>query len=222
MKAIYSKAFGVSEYKVLPLGAPRTDAFFNKINKTRLRERFDRRYPECKGKKLVLYAPTFRDNTTDDRRLLNSIDAVSFNERFPGSCLLIRLHPQVHTDTTKLESTVDVSNYENVTELMILADILITDYSSICMDFAFLEKPIYFYAFDLDKYSSDRSFFYEYETYVPGPVAKDFQTLLNLINSNVAETYRKRMYGFKSFNFGNPDGMSAKRVVDRIIYNIED
>lgn len=222
VKPIYAEAFGVSDYKVLPLGAPRTDAFFKSINKSRLREQFDKRYPDCKDKRLVLYAPTFRDNRTDDRRLLNSIDADAFKERFPNSCLLIRLHPQVHTDTTKPDSTVDVSDYENVTQLMLLADILITDYSSICMDFAFLEKPVYFYAFDLDKYTSDRSFFYEYETYVPGPVARDFQTLLNLINSNVAQTYRKRMYAFKSFNFGNPDGKSAKKVVDRIIYDIED
>lgn len=219
---IYAEAFDVSPYKVLPLGSARTDYFFRKINKERLRADFDKRYPECKGKRLVLYAPTFRDNRADDLRLLESIDAASFNERFPNSKLLVRLHPQVHSGKTSINGTVDVGKYENVNELILLADIMITDYSSICMDFALLEKPVYYYAFDLEKYASDRSFYFDYETYVPGPVARDFQTLLNLINSNVAETYRKRMYGFRFFNFGNPDGKSADRVVDRIIYNIEE
>ena len=87
------------------------------------------------------------------------------------------------------------------------------------MDFALLEKPVYFYAFDLEKYTSDRAFYEDYESYVPGPVARDFQTLLNLINNNVSNTYLKRMYDFKYFNFGTPDGKSSERVVDTIIYN---
>lgn len=87
------------------------------------------------------------------------------------------------------------------------------------MDFAIQDKPVYFYAFDLDRYERDRSFYFDYESYVPGPVAKDFQTLLNLINSTVSETYRMRRYDFNYSNFGTPDGKAAQRIVDRIIYN---
>ncbi len=217
---IYAEAFGISKYKVLPLGAPRVDYFFQEINEERLRADFDKLYPECKGKRLVLYAPTFRDNRVDDARLLDSIDIKAFNDRFGDtSRLLIRLHPQVHNSTTDISGATDVSDFSNPNILMRLCDIMITDYSSICMDFALLEKPIYFYAFDLEKYTSDRAFYEEYETYVPGPVARDFQTLMNLINNNVSQTYSKRLYDFKSFNFGTPDGNSASRVVDRIIYN---
>lgn len=216
---IYSEAFGVTRYKVLPLGAPRTDEFFKKINMERLRADFDREYPECKDKKLVLYAPTFRDNPEDDKQLLDSIDVDAFNERFGDRYrLLVRLHPQVHSDNTVLNGATDVSGYKKLNTLIRLADIMITDYSSICMDFALLEKPIYFYAFDLDKYTAQRAFYEDYESYVPGPVARDFQTLLNLINNNVAQSYTKRMYDFKFYNFGTPDGKSAKRVVDTIIY----
>ncbi len=216
----YSEAFGVSRYKVLPLGAPRVDEFFKKVNEERVRADFDRMYPECKGKKLILYAPTFRDNRADDRRLLDSIDIKAFNDRFGDtSRLLIRLHPQVHTSTADLTGTTDVSGYDRLNNLIRVCDVMITDYSSICMDFALLEKPLYFYAFDLEKYTADRAFYEDYETYVPGPVAKDFQTLLNLINNNVAQSYQKRMYDFKFFNFGVPDGNAAERVVDTIIYN---
>lgn len=216
----YAEAFGVSRYKVLPIGAPRTDCFFKKVNEERIRADFDKAYPECRGKRLILYAPTFRDNKADDLRLLDSIDVKAFNDRFGDtSRLLIRLHPQVHNSTVDLNGATDVSSFTNLSVLIRICDVMVTDYSSICMDFALLEKPLYFYAFDLEKYTSDRAFYNDYESYVPGPVARDFQTLLNLINNNVSQTYTKRMYDFKFFNFGVPDGNASKRVVDRIIYN---
>lgn len=218
---IYAEAFDVPKKKVLPLGAPRTDWFFKDINEKRLRDDFDRKYTECKGKKLVLYAPTFRDDEADDKNILDSLDINAFNERFPDSRLLIRLHPQVHSSSADLDGATDLNGYGDVRKLIRIADVLITDYSSICMDFALLEKPVYFYAFDLEKYNSDRAFYYDYESYVPGPVARDFQTLLNLMNSNVYKTYEKRRDGFVQKNFGTPDGNASKRVVDRIIYNEE-
>lgn len=217
---LYSEAFGISKYKVLPLGAPRTDHFFKRINAERLRADFDKLYPECKGKRLVLYAPTFRDNSEDDKRLLDNLDIEAFNDRFGDDTrLLVRLHPQVHTAEKALNGATDVSDYKKLNDLIRLCEILITDYSSICMDFALLEKPIYFYAFDLEKYAADRAFYHDYESYVPGPVARDFQTLLNLINNNVSQTYNKRMLDFKFYNFGIPDGNATKRVVDYIVYD---
>lgn len=216
---IYAGAFGVSDYKVLPLGSARSDYFFRDFNLDRMRADFDKRYPECKGKKLVLYAPTFRDNPADDSRILANFDIDAFNERFGDEySLLIRLHPQVHADV-EFHGAVDVCKYENTLELMKLCDILITDYSSICMDFAIQNKPVYFYAFDLERYEKERAFYFDYESYVPGPVAKDFQTLLNLLNSNVSETYRLRRNDFNYANFGTPDGKAAERIVDKIIYD---
>lgn len=217
---IYANAFGVSEYKVLPLGSARIDGFTKSVNTERLRADFDKRFPECKGKQLALYAPTFRDNRADDERILDNFDVAAFNERFGDKyALLIRLHPQVHANVKIPDGAVDLCDYENVTELMRLCDFLITDYSSICMDFAIQDKPVYFYAFDLDRYERDRAFYYDYESYVPGPVARDFQTLLNLINSTVSETYRNRRYDFNYANFGTPDGKAAQRIVDRIIFD---
>ncbi len=216
---IYAGAFGVSDYKVLPLGSARSDYFFKEFNFDRMRADFDKKYPECKGKKLALYAPTFRDNPADDSRILANFDIAAFNERFGEEyVLLIRLHPQVHADV-EIDGAVDVCDYENTLELMKLCDLLITDYSSICMDFAIQNKPVYFYAFDLERYEKDRAFYYDYESYVPGPVAKDFQTLLNLMNSNVSETYRLRRNDFNYANFGTPDGKAAERIVGKIIYN---
>ena len=76
---IYAGAFGVSDYKVLPLGSARSDYFFRNFNLDRMRADFDQRYPECKGKTLGLYAPTFRDNPADDSRILANFDIDAFN-----------------------------------------------------------------------------------------------------------------------------------------------
>lgn len=218
VKPYYADAFGIDEDKVLALGAPRLDYFYKEINEQRLRDDFNRRYPQCRGKKLVLYAPTFRQNAEDDKALLESISVKAFNERFNGEyVLLIRLHPQIHNAQEIPDGAVDVCNYDNIIELAKICDILVTDYSSICMDFAVQKKPVYFYAFDLEKYDSQRSFYIPYESYVPGPVAKDFSTLLNLIYSNVAQSYENKIHNFNQFNFGELDGCSAERVADAII-----
>ena len=85
------------------------------------------------------------------------------------------------------------------------------------MDAALIGKPLYFYAFDLDKYADERQFYFDYESYVPGPVARDFSTLLNLLAVGISQTYKDKLKVFREFNFGSPDGNSAKRVVDTIM-----
>lgn len=215
---LYAQAFGVREDQVLPLGAPRADNFFLPVDEAAMREKFDALYPQCKNKKLILYAPTFRDNPEDDKKLLDNLNVKAFNARYgETSSLLIRLHPQIRHTASDLEGAVDVTDYEDVGELTRLCDAMITDYSSVCMDAALIGKPLYFYAFDLDKYANDRQFYFDYETYVPGPVARDFDTLLNLLSDDISIAYSQKEKKFREFNFGNPDGSSTKRVVDYIL-----
>ena len=217
----YAEAFGVNEDQVLPLGAPRADVFFKPFDMDALREKFYSRYPECRDKKLILYAPTFRDDPEEDKRLLQSIDTAAFNARYgKTSCLLIRLHPQIRHTSSDIEGAVDVTDYEDVGELTRLCDAMITDYSSVCMDAALIGKPVYFYAYDLEKYASDRQFYFDYETYVPGPVAKDFGTLLNLLSDDVSVMYEQKEKRFREFNFDEPDGCATQRVVDNIIRRV--
>lgn len=215
---LYAEAFGVKPDQVLPLGAPRADAFFEPYDEDALREKFDGIYPECKDKKLILYAPTFRDNPEEDKLLLQNINVAAFNARYgETSRLLIRLHPQIRHTASDLEGAVDVTDYEDVGELTRLCDAMITDYSSVCMDAALIGKPLYFYAYDLEKYASGRQFYFDYETYVPGPVARDFDTLLNLLSDDVTIAYSSKEKRFREFNFGTEYGGAAKRVVDYII-----
>lgn len=214
----YAEAFGVDKAKVLPLGAPRADRFLSCDDTEYFKEKIYSQYPQCKGKKLVLYAPTFRDDEAEDAKLLQSVDAEQFNNLLGEEyALLIRLHPQIHRCSEKLKGAVDVTDYEDVGELTFACDVMISDYSSVCMDAALIKKPLYFYAFDLEKYNTDRSFYFDYESYVPGPVAKDFSSLLEMIKNGTAEECFEKAEKFRSFNFGNPDRNATKRVVDTII-----
>lgn len=213
----YAKAFDLPQNRVLPLGSPRTDRFFEGKDVDAMRQEFDLRYPKCKGKKLVLYAPTFRDDPKRDSKIMEFFDVEKFAAELSDEyTLLVRLHPQVHSSTVAdSEYSVDVTAYEDVGTLVQLADLLITDYSSICMDFSILNKPCLFYAFDLDEYEKERSFFFDYEDYVPGTVAKTFDELVECVKyKNFTQEKQKK---FRDFNFDYLDNGSTKRVIDEIM-----
>ena len=218
VKPLYAEAFGVDESKVLPLGAPRADKFFADCNVDGIKEKFLQKYPQCRGKRLVLYAPTFRDNAEEDKVLLNSIDMTKWAEALGNDfAFLVRLHPQIHRCDAALEGAVDVTDWDDVGELTLICDCMITDYSSVCMDAALIGKPLVFYAFDLEKYASDRSFYFDYESYVPGPVVKSFDELIDAVSDIKKLKNNEKLKAFREFNFGNPDGNATKKVVDTIL-----
>lgn len=218
VKPLYAEAFGVDEKKVLPLGAPRSDRFFADVNTDEIKEKFFSKYPQTAGKKLVLYAPTFRDNAEDDKVLLDSLDIKKWTEALGDDyAFLVRLHPQIHRCDSSLDGAVDVTEWEDVGELTLICDCMITDYSSVCMDAALIGKPLIFYAFDLKKYDSDRSFYFDYESYVPGPVVKSFDELIAVVSDIENLKSNEKLEKFRQFNFGEPDGKATQRVVDTII-----
>ena len=209
---IYAEAFGVDESKILPLGSPRTDRLFNN-DIEKMRDEFDKKHPECKGKKLILFAPTFRDSAEKDAALLSGIDSKKFTAELPEHALLTKLHPQIHS-SKPIEGATDVTK-EDIGMLTLICESVITDYSSVCMDFALLSKPCFFYAFDLEEYEDERSFYFDYESYVPGPVAKDFDSLIeNIKNPRNSE---EKLHSFRDFNFDYIDCDNTKRVFENII-----
>lgn len=215
VKKIYAEAFGVSEDKVLPLGAPRIDYLLNKENEAAAREKIISLYPEAKGKKIVLYAPTFRDDSERDSRLLDSFsDEKLLRELGEEYFLFVRLHPQVHTASADFEFASDVTDYGDVRELVLASDILITDYSSICMDFCVLGKKTVFYCPDLDWYRERRDFYFDYEALVPGKVCKTFEELAEAIKAPFCEERNRK---FREMNFSFTDTKNSERVVKNII-----
>lgn len=209
----YAEAFGVSEEKVLPLGTPRTDYLFEKGNEEKARQRLEKLYPQTKDKKLVLYAPTFRDANSSDSEIFSHFDVSLFNETLGEEyALLVRFHPQVHTGE-KPVGAIDVTDFDDVRQLVLACDVLITDYSSICMEFSLLNKKTVFFAYDLESYVGMRDFYFDYESYVPGAVARTTKEVLEAIKAPFDE---ERNNEFKNFNFDYL-GENAQRVIDKIM-----
>lgn len=215
---LYAEAFGVPPARVLPLGSPRTDVFFEPFDLAAVRAAFNKEHPECAGKDLILYAPTFRDDPEKDKELLRHFDFDAFARAFGGRyALLVRLHPQIRADAVRSRAVTDVTAHPDVGVLIQLSTMLITDYSSVCMDFALLNKPCVFYAYDLEEYTRERDFFFEYKNYVPGPVAVTFEQLLEAVAAGGRD--EDKLARFRAFNFGSPDGRAAERVVDAVLNN---
>lgn len=208
----YAEAFGVKENKVLPLGSARTDYFFKKGNEEKAKKRLWDIYPETKNKKLILYAPTFRDTEKENKEILSHLNIkalkASLKEQY---AVLIKLHPQINTGVKNTEGAIDVTDFDDVRQLVLACDVLITDYSSICMDFSLLSKKTVFFPYDLEKYCADRNFYFDYASYVPGKIATSAEEIAQIIKEPFD---RERNDKFKSFNFDFEDGNSAKRIVD--------
>jgi CDP-ribitol ribitolphosphotransferase len=214
VRKIYAEAFGADEKNVLPLGAPRVDYLLNEENKIKALEEIHEKYPHTQNKKILLYAPTFRDEPERDKEILKNFNISAVREALKEEYeIFIRLHPQIHISDRDTVGATDVTDFSDVRKLILASDVLVTDYSSICMDFSLLSKKTVFFAYDLDWYTERRDFYFDYENFVPGLVAKSTEELINAVK---ADFQSERNEKFRSFNFSYTDSFSAKRVVDTI------
>lgn len=208
---IYASAFGVDKSKVLSIGSLRADVLLNADNAQKLRAEFEEKYPQCKGKKIVLYAPTFRDDHELDKAFLSSFDYSLFEKELGDThCLLVRLHPQIHGEA-RIDGAIDVTDFKSINDLTLISDMLITDYSSVCMDFVLLDKPCVFFVPDLDEYASLRPFYFDYRSYVPGETSDNTSELIECIKAAAVSDKAER---FKFINLNMVDGKSAERLFD--------
>ncbi len=225
-KTLYAKAFGVEEEKVFIYGLPRTDLFFQPDKIDERKKKFYEQFPELIGKKLILYAPTLRDQEMDHPKL--ALDLELFHSRLSEdfTCLL-RIHPFVVDaferdgllESAKYENKIrNLSTYPDINTLLLVSDYLITDYSSVIFEYCLLEKPMIFYAYDLELFSdSGRGFYQSYEEYVPGPVVGDTEGIIKLIKDNSFENEKLRDFTKKNCRY--MDGKSAERIYQNIFKN---
>ena len=211
---IYASAFGVPQEKVLPLGSPRADRYIEKSRRTDARALREKLFDGTE-KTVVLYAPTFRDDPAENRALLTHFDFAKFERELGDKYLLVlRLHPQFR-DVPVPDGVTDLTDYPDAGDLIAACDLLITDYSSLCLDFALVGKPSVFYAFDLGSYAAGRSFYRDYSSNVPGAVAQTFDELLAAVRN--ADADADALQRFTVYHFGSPDGKAASRIADAVI-----
>jgi CDP-ribitol ribitolphosphotransferase len=215
----YSEAFQIDESKIKPLGLPRADYYFKNHDLDSLRASFNEKYSVDPNKKIILYAPTFREDK-EFNNVFNYFDLDKFNENLSEEYVLaLRLHPKIkkfYSDDISVDGDyIDCSDYENEQELLLLADILITDYSSIMIEFALINKPIVFFAYDLDNYlNNERGFYLDYRNDLPGPIVYDSNQLIRVISEGIDTS---NLQAFSRTQFDEIDGEASKRVVDFVL-----
>ncbi len=217
----YAEGFGIADEKVLPLGIPRTDVFFSDTYKKEIRETLFTKYPGLKGKKVILFAPTFRgDGKLSAYYDPDKFDPNQFMEALPEDyVLIIKQHPFVKLKYQIRDSLkpriFDFSKENEINDLLFITDLLITDYSSVIFEASLLDIPMIFYAYDLQEYLATRDLYFEYELYVPGPIVQTQQELISMTKNPQYD--QNRMEEFKKKNYEFTDGRSTERVVQLIL-----
>lgn len=225
---IFRRAFRYSG-KVIESGYPRNDALQNTDEESINKIRQTIGIPE--GKKIVLYAPTWRDDDFYGRgkyKFEFQFDLRRFKERYGDDfVLLTRMHYLVaeNFDFSRYEGFIfDVSSYPDIKDLYRISDILITDYSSVFFDYSILNRPIIFYMYDLEKYRDQlRGFYFDIEKDAPGPIAETEDELFAAIDATISPSWStpKNFRRFQEKFTNWEDGHASRKVVETMLSSPE-
>lgn len=185
----YERGFVIRDFNLRPesllaTGYPRNDELYAANEETKKEKRMLLGIPE--GKKVLLYAPTWRDSTDGgaSNQLAPPIDWKKWKERLSNDwVILLRTHPNT-TDLMNVEFddfVVDCTEYPSINDLLIAADMLVSDYSSTLLDYAILEKPLACFGYDYDEYKAARGFYFDLDEVVPNGVIRTEDKLLEHI-----------------------------------------
>ncbi len=222
---IYRKSF-YYEGEVMECGAPRNDVFFK--DNTAIKASVYEKLAISFNKKIVLYAPTFREDTAnsfqkydiDMKRILNALE-----QRFGGEYILVyRFHHYLYAlgmPQNYYADAIDVTYYPDIQELLVAADVVITDYSSLMWDFSLQRRPVFLYQNDETDYENDRGFYSPVSEW-PYPKAHTQDELVDTIMHFDNNEYIKKLNAFFEKYGSCDDGHAAERVVERILQEIGD
>ncbi|WP_234427823.1 CDP-glycerol glycerophosphotransferase family protein, partial [Streptomyces badius] len=222
-----ARAYRLPEERLLRTGYPRNDALIAERTRAETEGRLPR--PPLAAelglddhKKTVLYAPTFRGGPGKQRKARLLLDVREFAERFGDThTLLVRAH---YLESARLPvcppgTVVDVSRHHDVSELLTITDVLVTDYSSIMFDFALLDRPVVLFAPDLETYAAERGSYFDLREQAPGPVTATqeelFAALAELKKSDTRYADRRRAFAER---FGVHDRGDAARATVAAVF----
>ena len=217
----FSEVWGISDEQVLPTGMPRMDEYLDENHKKEKVEEIYKMYPMCKGKKVILFAPTYRGR--NKKTAFYPYELIDFNNlrKVCGDeyVVLFKMHPWVAASVPIPEQYkdvfVDANKFKNINDLFYITDLLITDYSSNIFEYSLMKNPMLFFAFDKVQYSFSRGFHRDYEESAPGKVVYTFDELLKAIEEKDFEQYKVEEYVEHHFDY--IDSNSSDRVIDWLI-----
>jgi CDP-ribitol ribitolphosphotransferase len=216
----YKEAMGIDDDNIVkPLGVSRTDLFFQENYIEKARKKLEEKVPAAKGKKCLLYAPTFRGNV-ENAESPAEIDLSLFRENFEDEyILLLKFHP-LASDSIKIKEedagfVYDLSKDFSVNELLCTCDICISDYSSLIFEYAIFKKPIFLFTYDLDAYYNNRGFYYDIKSMLPGSLCMTNEELIAKIKQ--IDAYDMDcLEEFREKYMASCDGKATERILKYI------
>lgn len=214
MAYIFSEAFGADDSRMIRTGVPRTDFFYNSEAAANAALKIKAELPALKNKKTLLYAPTFRDHQFDIDNVHLDIELMkkSLSSEYH---LLLKFHPAVKlSGFNNNEFVTDVSAGFEINSLLAAADILITDYSSIPFEFSILNKPMIFFPYDLKEYERERGIWFNYESYMPGPIAYNTEAIIKAVQDNNFDMQKVTAFNTQWNKYSS--GHSSRNLIEHI------
>ena len=222
----FERCFGTDRDRILEMGYPRNDILYDE-RRLEIAKEVKRELSIPEDKKVILYAPTWRDDQYLDAAECHFSLALDFDamwrELGQQYVVLLRTHYHV-TQQMDLEArpgfVYDVSRYEDIGRLYVISDVCITDYSSVFFDFANLQRPILFYAYDRKEYADEiRGMYFDMDRDLPGPVLSTQKEVMDALKNleKVEEEYRQRYEQFYERFCHVDDGNASKRIVEKVL-----
>ncbi|MGL4670381.1 MAG: CDP-glycerol glycerophosphotransferase family protein [Methanobacteriaceae archaeon] len=229
---IFKRAFAFNK-EILTVGYPRNDILINKNNEKDINE-IKERFNIPKDKKIILYAPTWRDNSYHQEGYYKfstkmDYDLMKNELEKEGYILILKYHYLVkeNIDWSSYNGFIyDCNEKWDIQELYLIADVLITDYSSVMFDYSVLKKPMIFFTYDLEEYKDElRGFYFDLIEEAPGDIVKTNKQLIESIKkaslfeyeNKYKDKYNKFYEKFSSLE----DGKAGAKVVDLILEKIK-
>ncbi len=219
----YAEAFGIPDERVIPTGTPRMDDFLDPSRQAERREAAYDAIPGTRDREVILFAPTFRGRSA--RYAHYPIEVIDLATAYAlcverDATLLIKMHPFVRSraDIPReyRDRLMDVSDLPMETnDLLLISDLLVTDYSSLVFEYSTLGKPMLFFAYDLEEYIAARDFYEPYEEFVPGRIVRTFGELLDAIRRD--DYQLDKVAQFAARHLPNGDGTATDRIIDELI-----
>ncbi|OIK11445.1 CDP-glycerol--glycerophosphate glycerophosphotransferase [Bacillus sp. MUM 13] len=223
---IFSRAFAVDPGKVIETGYPRNDVLYNENNSASISS-LKKKMGIPDDKKVILYAPTWRDDEFYSKgryKFSLKLDLNEMREKLGSEyVILLRLHYLIseNLELSDFEGfAYDFSNYGDISHLYLISDMLITDYSSVFFDYANLKRPMLFFVYDIENYRDRlRGFYFDFEASAPGPLVKRTDEVIREIKAQEEKGFvpDENSEAFYEQFCGLEDGHASQRVIEKVL-----
>lgn len=219
----FRRCFDFAGKPIFEVGYPRNDILFRGNSKEYI-EKIKRHYHIPLDKKVILYAPTWRDNEFYVQGCYKFVSPLDFKkaqqELGDEYVFLVKYHYLVSDkiDWSEYEGFVYSFNEKiDISRLYLISDMMITDYSSVMFDYSILKRPMLFFAYDLEDYENNlRGFYFDFLKEAPGPISKTTNQLIADIKQYDAKQWEDKYEKFSRKYNSADDGTASRKIVDKI------